>query len=103
MSCSLCRLPFTPDIQSVAPYPPPPGIMTEKQFKYFTKAIGFGERVPSNVLRCEYLGKLPLSMSYRRIVSAHVLEDQGLFGAFKGIILNVSWKSDNGTVSVTTK
>ena len=61
MSCSLCRLPFTPAPLSVAPYPVPEGIMDEKQFNYFTKAYVVGERIPFNIFRCEHLGMFCLA------------------------------------------
>ncbi|RPD59972.1 hypothetical protein L226DRAFT_534915 [Lentinus tigrinus ALCF2SS1-7] len=50
MSCSLCRLPFTVSSSSISPQPPPPGILTEKQFLYMKHAVGMGEHTPGLVV-----------------------------------------------------
>ena len=66
MSCSLCRLPFTPAPLSVSPYPVPEGIMDEKHFNYFSKAYVVGKRIPFNIFRCEYLGMPYLARRIRK-------------------------------------
>ncbi|RPD59973.1 hypothetical protein L226DRAFT_570993 [Lentinus tigrinus ALCF2SS1-7] len=45
MSCSLCRLPFTPSTHSVAPRWPPQGVLTDKQLLYMKHAFGVGQYV----------------------------------------------------------
>ncbi|RDX57411.1 hypothetical protein OH76DRAFT_1413847 [Lentinus brumalis] len=45
MSCSLCRLPFTPSSHSVDPRWPPPGVLSEKQVLYMKHAFGMGQHV----------------------------------------------------------
>ncbi|TFK82070.1 hypothetical protein K466DRAFT_655877 [Polyporus arcularius HHB13444] len=45
MSCSLCRLPYTPSTISVAPRWPPPGVLSEKQVLYLKHAFGAGQYV----------------------------------------------------------
>ncbi|KAJ3546665.1 hypothetical protein NM688_g5490 [Phlebia brevispora] len=40
---------------SVAPRPPPEGILTKKQYDYFTKAVCICVNVPCNILNCEFL------------------------------------------------
>ncbi|KAI0714333.1 hypothetical protein C8T65DRAFT_644743 [Cerioporus squamosus] len=45
MSCSLCRLPFTPSTHSVAPRWPPPGVLSDKQVLYMKHGFGMGQHV----------------------------------------------------------
>ncbi|KAI0714332.1 hypothetical protein C8T65DRAFT_644738 [Cerioporus squamosus] len=45
MSCSLCRLPYTPGAASVRPRWPPPGVLSDKQVLYLKHAFGMGQYV----------------------------------------------------------
>ena len=56
MSCSLCRLPFTPSTHSVCPRWPPPGVLTEKQVVYMKYAVGMAEHIFGLVVDLVYLG-----------------------------------------------
>ncbi|KAJ3546666.1 hypothetical protein NM688_g5491 [Phlebia brevispora] len=82
MSCTLCRLPFTPAPRSVAPDSrPPEGVMTAKQNQYFMKAVGIGSKVPFTMCNCEYV-------------------DQNLFGSMLMFMtpLTIAWKTKEGTM-----
>lgn len=45
MSCSLCRLPFTPSDQAHTDRFPPKNVLSEKQILYMNHAIGMGHLV----------------------------------------------------------
>ncbi|KAL6305534.1 hypothetical protein BKA93DRAFT_731076 [Sparassis latifolia] len=83
MSCSLCRLPFTPGPTSVYPHPPLPGILNEKLYNYFRWGVAMGSWVPGAVTNLEWL-------------------DNNSFGNMPSIpmVLNVRWESPGGTVRI---
>ena len=60
MSCSLCRLPFTPSTHSVCPRWPPPGVLTEKQVAYMKHAVGMADYIFGLVADLVYLGGFDL-------------------------------------------
>ncbi|KAH9939511.1 hypothetical protein B0H21DRAFT_698339 [Amylocystis lapponica] len=81
MSCSLCRLPFTPCAISVDPHPPPAGTLTSKQYKYFMYSVGFGKMVPGMLIQFEYL-------------------DNNMFGNALAapMVINIQWEAGGGTI-----
>ncbi|THH13053.1 hypothetical protein EW146_g7133 [Bondarzewia mesenterica] len=81
MSCSVCRLPFTPnEEQSVNPHPPPAGILTPTQLNYHMNAVAWGSKVVGLVVDFHYL-------------------DNKLFGAKPPtpIALVIYWETEDGT------
>ncbi|PIL35670.1 hypothetical protein GSI_02400 [Ganoderma sinense ZZ0214-1] len=55
MSCSLCRLPFTPSPSSMAPRWPPDGILSDKQLQYMKHAVGMGQYLVGLVVNLVHL------------------------------------------------
>ncbi|EJF64513.1 hypothetical protein DICSQDRAFT_178172 [Dichomitus squalens LYAD-421 SS1] len=55
MSCSLCRLPFTPSARSVRPRWPPEGMLSEKQLQYMKHAVGMGQYLVGLVVNLVHL------------------------------------------------
>ena len=62
MSCSLCRLPFTPSNHSVAPRWPPRGVLTDKQLFYMKHAFGMGQYVIGLAVDLVNMGKSGTSL-----------------------------------------
>ncbi|OBZ72250.1 hypothetical protein A0H81_07921 [Grifola frondosa] len=81
MSCSLCRVPFTPSSRSVNPHPPPSGILTDKQYNYLQFCTAIGSTVPGLVTDLTWL-------------------DNNLFGGMLHypIVLSVAWESEKQTI-----
>ncbi|KAI0926067.1 hypothetical protein AcV5_008631 [Taiwanofungus camphoratus] len=81
MSCSLCRLPFTPSPRSTQPHLPPPGALTDKQHNYFQWAVAMGIMVPGACTTFEYL-------------------DNNMFGNKPTIplVISMQWETDGGTI-----
>lgn len=63
MSCSLCRLPFTPGAVSADPHPPPEGILTPAQQKYMVKAVIWGTFVAGLLRHDEWVGAFKSALS----------------------------------------
>ncbi|KDQ57099.1 hypothetical protein JAAARDRAFT_207439 [Jaapia argillacea MUCL 33604] len=79
MSCSICRLPFTPGPGAMFPRPIPEGVLTPKQFNYFQWATGISDRLMGVVSQFEFF-------------------DANMFGGMHRFVpVTVVWESDNGT------
>ncbi|KAI1797218.1 hypothetical protein LXA43DRAFT_969220 [Ganoderma leucocontextum] len=55
MSCSLCRLPFTPSPSSISPRWPPDGVLSDKQLQYMKHAVGMGQYLAGLVVNLVHL------------------------------------------------
>ncbi len=63
MSCSLCRLPFTPSDASIKPRYPPKNVLSEKQILHMKHAVGIGQYVIGLVIDMVYLGQCKLELA----------------------------------------
>ncbi|EPQ54328.1 hypothetical protein GLOTRDRAFT_94629 [Gloeophyllum trabeum ATCC 11539] len=90
MSCTVCRLPFVPGPASANPRPIPPGILNERQYRYFAYGLGIGYQIIGVVNPVEYL--------------EHKL-DSNMFAVRAGLPLldMIQWESHGGTVSPSHK
>ncbi|KAH9948707.1 hypothetical protein B0H21DRAFT_223608 [Amylocystis lapponica] len=82
MSCSLCRLPFTPCATATDPHPPPEGTLTAKQYMYFVWAIGIGTLVPGSLTKFEYRGRNMFGNTFMIVP----------------LVLTLQWEAEGGTL-----
>ncbi|KAJ6629492.1 hypothetical protein B0H10DRAFT_2428432 [Mycena sp. CBHHK59/15] len=58
MSCSVCRLPFVPDLsiatQAIPAHTPPKGVLSKEQAKYFMTGTGVGKEILDCVMKFRY-------------------------------------------------
>lgn len=92
MSCSICRLPFTPFKSSVDPRPPPPGILNKYQNAYYQKAVGIGENIMGMVMDFHYTGKR-FSNQISSVPRLIARKDNNVFSGGGVIIFCLTWES----------